>query len=43
MRIGIAGGHAVANNHEMKGLGMDVVPYADPATGAVGLGLMKAW
>jgi len=43
MLIGIAVGHAVANNHETKVLGMEVIPYADPATGAVGLGLMKAW
>jgi membrane-associated phospholipid phosphatase len=40
--IGIAIGHAVARNHEMKVLGMEVVPYADPR-GAVGLALAREW
>ncbi len=41
--IGIAIGHAVASNQEMKILGMDVVPYTDPANGAIGLALIKRW
>jgi len=40
--IGIAIGHAVAGNHRLKVLGMDVLPYADPR-GAVGLALGKQW
>ena len=41
--IGIAIGHAVASNEELRVLGMDVVPYADPYTGAVGVALVKQW
>jgi len=40
--LGIAIGHAVASNHKIKFLGMDVVPYVDPR-GGVGLGLAKRW
>lgn len=39
--IGIAIGHAVSQNHMPKILGMDVVPFADPERGAVGLALAK--
>jgi len=41
--IGIAIGHAVASNHELRVFGMDVLPYADPETGAVGIALMAQW
>jgi len=41
--IGIAIGHAVASNHEMRVFGMDVVPYVHPDTGAVGVALTKDW
>lgn len=41
--IGVAFGHAVAGNHEIEILGMDVVPYVHPDTGAVGLALTKQW
>jgi len=41
--IGIAIGHAVARNHEMKIFGMDVIPYADPYRGGMGLALSKQW
>ena len=40
--IGIAIGHAVAKNHEMKIFGMDIVPYTD-SRGGVGVALMKRW
>ena len=41
--IGIAIGYAVCQNHHMKVFGMDVVPYADPVRGGVGLALAKQW
>ena len=41
--IGIAIGHAVSRNHQMKIFGMDVVPYTDPSRGAVGIALKKRW
>ena len=41
--IGIAIGHAVSKNHEMKIFGMRVVPFTDPARGGVGLALTKRW
>ena len=41
--IGIAIGHAVASNHELRLLGMDVVPYVHPETGAVGVALTTDW
>jgi hypothetical protein len=41
--IGIAIGHAVAHHHQPKFLSMDVIPYVNPATGTVGIGLTKAW
>jgi len=41
--IGIAIGHAVSKNHEMKIFGMQVVPYTDPQRGGFGLALSKAW
>ena len=40
--IGIAIGHVVCQNHEMKIFGMDVVPYSDPR-GGIGLALIKRW
>ena len=40
--IGIAIGHVVGRNHEMKIFGMDLVPYSDPR-GGVGLALTKQW
>ncbi len=39
--IGIAIGHAVMRNHEPRIFGFDVVPIADPQTGAMGVGLAK--
>jgi len=39
--IGIAIGHAVMKNHEARIFGFDVLPYADPASGAVGVALLK--
>jgi hypothetical protein len=41
--IGIAIGHAVANNHMPRIMGFDVLPYVDPATGAVGVSASKRW
>jgi len=41
--IGIAIGHAVAVNHDVKVFGMDIVPYTDPARGAFGVALAKQW
>ena len=41
--IGIAVGYVVSNNHEMKVFGMDVIPYADPSRGAIGVALVKTW
>ena len=41
--IGMAIGHAVSQNHKMKVLGMDVVPYTDPRRGGMGLALVKQW
>ncbi len=40
--IGMAIGHAVAQNHEMKVLGMDVLPYSD-GKGTVGLLLTRGF
>ena len=39
--IGIAIGHAVAANHDVKVFGMDIVPYTDPGRGAFGVALAK--
>jgi hypothetical protein len=41
--IGIAVGHAVAQNHMPRIMGFDVVPYVDPASGAVGVSASKRW
>ncbi len=41
--IGVAFGHAVAGNHRLEVLGMDVAPYVHPRTGAAGLALTKQW
>ncbi len=41
--IGIAIGHAVSRNHQARVLGMDVVPWTDPRSGAVGVALTKRW
>ena len=41
--IGVAFGHAVAGNHKLEVLGMDVVPYVHPRTGATGLALTRQW
>lgn len=41
--IGIAIGHAVASGNEMRVLDMDVVPFVNPDTGAVGVALTKDW
>jgi membrane-associated phospholipid phosphatase len=43
MIMGIVIGNAVADNHQVKVLGMDLIPFADPATGAMGLALNKTW
>ena len=40
--IGAAIGHIVAQNHNQKVFGMDVVPYAD-YRGGFGLALEKRW
>jgi len=39
--IGIAIGHAVMKNHDARIFGFEVIPFADPGTGAVGLALAK--
>ncbi|MFP4105789.1 MAG: phosphatase PAP2 family protein [Phycisphaerae bacterium] len=39
--IGMAIGHAVANNHEPKVMGMSVIPYTDPQRRSVGIALYK--
>ena len=36
-------GHAVSQSHHTRIFGMEVLPYADPATGAVGLMLGKTF
>jgi hypothetical protein len=41
--IGIAIGHAVAQNHKPRVFGMTVAPYVDPASGSVGVALGKDW
>ena len=41
--IGVFIGHAVYQGHEPKILGMDILPYTDPKTGAVGVALHKSW
>lgn len=41
--IGFAIGHAVAQNHKGRILGMQVVPLADAETGAFGVALSKRW
>ena len=41
MLIGIAIGDAVSKNHEARIFGMDIVPYANPENGAVGVALAK--
>ena len=40
--IGMAIGHAVAENHKARVFGMDVIPYVDPR-GGVGVALSKRW
>ena len=39
--IGVAIGHAVMQNHQPKVLGFEVIPWADPARGSVGLALKR--
>jgi len=41
--LGTAIGWAVARHHQPKLLGMDVVPMADPESGAVGVMLVGRW
>lgn len=41
--LGMAIGHAVAQNHKVQVLGMDVIPYADPRSGAMGVALTRNW
>jgi hypothetical protein len=41
--IGIAIGHAVAENHKNRMFGMTLMPYVDPQRGGVGLALGKEW
>jgi hypothetical protein len=41
--IGLAIGHAVAANHEVRVGGFAVVPWADPTTGTTGLALTRSW
>ena len=39
--IGVAIGHAVMQNHKPRILGFEVVPWADPANGSVGVALSR--
>jgi hypothetical protein len=39
--IGIAIGHAVSQNHKPRILGFEVIPWADPGGGSVGLALVR--
>jgi len=41
--IGVFIGHVVYQNHQPRILGMDVMPYADPGSGSVGVALSKRW
>lgn len=41
MLIGITIGHVVSKHHEARIFGMDVVPYANPENGAMGIALAK--
>ncbi len=41
--IGIVIGHVVYQHHKPRIFGMDVLPYANPGTGAVGVSLSKSW
>jgi len=41
--LGIAIGHAVAQNHQPRVMGFDVVPYVDPARDTVGIVFTKSW
>ena len=39
--MGIAIGHAVMQNHKFKVFGFEIIPWADPAQGTVGLALTR--
>jgi len=41
--IGIFIGHAVYQNHQPRIFGMDLIPYADPQRGTIGVALSKNW
>ena len=41
--IGMAFGHIVAQNHQPKVLGMDIVPFTDPRREGLGIALTKRW
>ena len=41
--IGMAIGHAVTKNHQMRLAGLEVQPYFNPSNGAVGVALVKNW
>lgn len=41
--LGMAIGHAVAQNHQPRVMGFDVMPYVDPSRNAVGLVFSKSW
>jgi len=41
--IGIAVGHAVSQNHKMRILDMDVIPYVNPENGMAGVAMVKRW
>ncbi|MBA7523925.1 hypothetical protein ES705_16062 [subsurface metagenome] len=41
--MGYVIGHSVAGDRKLQLLGMDVVPYINPQSGAPGIGLVKRW
>lgn len=41
--LGMAIGHAVAQNHVPRVLGLDIIPYADPSRNAMGVALIGKW
>ncbi len=43
MVMGIVWGYAVSKNHKPQIFGMDLEPFVDPATNAVGVSLTKRW
>lgn len=41
--LGMAIGHAIAQNHMPRINGFQILPYVDPGTGAVGVAATKSW